>query len=210
MIDPFMLSDSPFFDKSFGFATPESSNDQGKSKMCLDDGDFKQQLMCHDKDEPIETLFFVDEAEQKLINTVDINVSSEQISFSTPLELKLYWQNRCDKFFQKRTPTPPIARKLIPLLQPSPMIESPENSSKQFKIGFSMDTDCNMHHNFNTKCRKSIENLCSVGHKSFCRTPRERSKAGVYSSVFSTPILLSGSPGRTAHPSRIFFQLNKR
>lgn len=103
MKNPFNLEDSPEFTQVLCDATPEQPSAAPRPFT------------------PMEESFFIDEAEQRLINHVDIKVSPEQPSLSTPTELKLDWQKRCEIFFQNRIPTPPTRRKSLPLLPPSPI-----------------------------------------------------------------------------------------
>jgi len=100
------LEDSPEFSQIFCKSTPEQPTAAGRPFT------------------PMEESFFIDEAEYKLINPVDIKVSPDQPSLSTPTELKLDWQKRCEIFFQTRIPTPPTRRKSLPLLPPTPIDDS--------------------------------------------------------------------------------------
>jgi len=102
MINPFNLVASPDFSHFFCDTTPEQPS--VKPRSCT----------------PMEQSFCIDQDEQRLNNPVEIQFSSDVSPFSTPTELKMYRQERCEIFFQNRIPTPPTKRTSLPLLTPSP------------------------------------------------------------------------------------------
>jgi len=114
MINPFHFTDSPEFSNIFSDATPKQPSASPRP--------FTQ----------MEHSFVIDEAEQKLLNPVNINVSPEQPPYSTPAHLKLNWQKRCKTFFQNRKVTPVNRRKSLTLIPPSP-ISGALNNDLSFK-----------------------------------------------------------------------------
>jgi len=113
MINPFNFTDSPEFSNIFSDATPKQPSASPRP--------FTQ----------MEQSFVIDEAEQKLLNPVNINVSPEQPPYSTPAHLKLNWQKRCKTFFQNRKVTPVNRRKSLTLIPSSPI--SALNNDLSFK-----------------------------------------------------------------------------
>jgi len=103
MLNPFSLADSPEFNHLFCDATPKQPTASPRPFALM------------------EHSFVIDEAEQRLLNPVDINVSPDHPPCSTPMELKLNWQKKCKTFFQNRKPSPATRRKSLTLLPPSPI-----------------------------------------------------------------------------------------
>lgn len=103
MLNPFNLADSPKFNHLFCDGTPKQPTASPRPFAQMEDS------------------FVIDEAEQRLLNPVDINVSPDRQPCSTPMELKLNWQKKCKTFFQNRKPSPVTRRKSLTLLPPSPI-----------------------------------------------------------------------------------------
>jgi len=103
MVNPFNWADSPKFNHFLCDATPKQSTASPRQYAQM------------------EHSFVIDEAEQRLHNPVDINVSPDQLPCSTPKELKLKKEKRCETFFLNRKPSPVPRRKSLPLLPPSPI-----------------------------------------------------------------------------------------
>jgi len=211
MVNPFNLADSPEFTELFCDATPEQASASA--------GPFAQ----------MEQSFVIDEAEQRLHNPVDINVSPDQQSFSTPTEIKLNWQKRCETFFQNRIPTPASRRKSLPLLPPSPIpralsndlsfrdTEMVSNSSlmdlsttlSKFEMGANRDSL------MITSSFLSAEQLdCEIDQgcpespgKVVFTPPLDKSKAMVSS---PTPVLFSGSRDGVIHDSYSVSRIRQR
>jgi len=137
MINPFNLVDSPEFSHLFCDATPEQPS--VKPRSCT----------------PMEQSFSIDQVEQRLNNPLEVEFSSDVSPFSTPTELKMYRQKRCDIFFRNRIPTPPTKKMALPLLTPSPINES-LNANVSFR-----DTKIVTNSSWNDLSRKMEETTIS-------------------------------------------------
>jgi len=195
-MNPFYLTGSPQFRQLLFDATPEQPSAVSSPTTVM------------------EQSFVKNDAEWKLLNPVEITVSPDRTSFSTPTEVKLDWKKRCDLFFQNRTVTPPTKRNFLPLLPLSPITDSlnADDSSKDSVMVTSrslidlsttftkLDMDTEMDSLMITKSFQSSKYLDCEMELGWCHpetandtveTPPQNKPKKVISSV--TPVLYSGS-----------------
>jgi len=115
-MNPFLTIQSPDFGQFFCSSDPCTPD----HSSFLDDS-FSRPFL---EDEPDDPSFTVDEVEQRLNNPVAFSVKKRPSDAPTPIELRVFLKDKCEKFFLNRTPSPVSNQASQPLLQDTPIAPS--------------------------------------------------------------------------------------